>query len=228
MLEIAAAWQTVYPGACLGMMVVDKVANPRYNLRLEEKKTKVVQFLQAEFGYSDLVDQCQSLQPYIRYYKRYKKNYHVLHQLESIIYKGKQLPCAAALVEAMFLAELKNCLLTAGHDLAAIQEPLHLGLAGGHERYTGINGKEQLCKKDDMMLADKHGIISSILGGPDARTSITPCTKQALFVVYGPVGITPTAINNHLHDIFENIKLITAEACITFLEVYPKNLDLAL
>lgn len=221
MLEISEAWQTVYPGACLGIMVVKKAANPQHNPRLEEKKLEVVNFLQAEFGNSDLAAKCQPLQPYIQYYKRYKKSYHVLHQLESIIYKGKTLPSGAALVEAMFLAELKNSLLTAGHDLAAVQPPLHLGLAAGHEKYTGISGKEQLCKQGDMMLADEQGVLSSILGGPDFRTSIKPSTEQALFVVYGPAGITSAAITNHFHDLYENIKLISPEATLAFLQVYP-------
>jgi DNA/RNA-binding domain of Phe-tRNA-synthetase-like protein len=225
MLEISDEWQSVYPGACLGMMIVDKVANPQYSSRLEEKKTEVISFLQSEFENCDLVAKCQPLQPYITYYKRYKKSYHVLHQLESIIFKGKSLPSVAALVEAMFLAEIKNALLTAGHDLATVQQPLNLGLAAGHETYTGINGKEQHCKKNDMMLVDGQGVISSILGGPDFRTSITPSTQQALFVVYGTPGITPAALAGHLDDIYENIRLITSEATISLLEIYPEKIS---
>jgi hypothetical protein len=35
----------------------------------------------------------------------------------------------AALVEAMFMAELENQLLTAGHDLAEVQGTIRLGIA---------------------------------------------------------------------------------------------------
>lgn len=50
--------------------------------------------------------------------------------------EGQVRPSVAALVEAMFIAELKNLLLTAGHDLDAVELPLKLDIARGGERYT--------------------------------------------------------------------------------------------
>jgi hypothetical protein len=41
----------------------------------------------------------------------------------------------AALVEAMFIAEVKNMLLTAGHDLDAVQLPITLDVSKGDGRY---------------------------------------------------------------------------------------------
>ena len=73
------------------------------------------------------LDQLPVLQAYAAYYKRFKKTYHVQLQLESIAFKGKPIPSVAALVEAMFMAEVKNMLLTAGHDLDALQLPARSG-----------------------------------------------------------------------------------------------------
>jgi hypothetical protein len=61
---------------------------------------------------------------YADYYRAYGKTYHVSAQWESVAVKGKAIPRRAALVEAMYMAELKNLILTAGHDLASIALPV--------------------------------------------------------------------------------------------------------
>ena len=64
-------------------------------------------------------------------------------QLESVALKNRNLPRISALVSAMFAAELKNQLLTAGHDISKLQRPVVLNIATGNESYTGMNGKVQ-------------------------------------------------------------------------------------
>ena len=161
-----------------------------------------------------------TIQAYDAYYKRFKKTYHVLLQLESVALKGKPIPSVAALVEAMFMAELKNLLLTAGHDLEAIQTPVRLDVSDGSERYVRINGQEQVLKPGDMMIADAKGVISSVLYGPDQRTQITSDTQQVFFTVYAPAGIGEQTVRQHLHDIEANIMLVAPEAEVMSLEVY--------
>ena len=68
----------------------------------------------------------EPLPAYAAYYKRFGQRYHVGMQLESVAQKGKDLPDVAALVEGMFVAELRNLILTAGHDLDQIALPLRL------------------------------------------------------------------------------------------------------
>ena len=51
--------------------------------------------------------------------KHLKKTYHVQHQLESVVLKGKSLPNVAALVAAMFMAERDDLLLTASTGASA-------------------------------------------------------------------------------------------------------------
>jgi hypothetical protein len=52
----------------------------------------------------------EPIKTYHDYYKRFKKTYHILLQLESIVFKNKSIPKVSSLVEAMFMAELKNLL----------------------------------------------------------------------------------------------------------------------
>ena len=126
---------------------------------------------------------------YAEYYRQFKKTYHIQLQLESIVLKEKSIPSVAALVEAMFMAEMQDLLLTVGHDLDTVHLPLTLDVATGDETYTLLRGEEQILKPGDMMIRDQVGVISSILYGPDQRTQITPATSNVIFTVYAPPGI---------------------------------------
>lgn len=212
MLQIADRWTAAHPGASVGLLVLRNVHNPEYCAALETAKRAVEAQLRAQYATKNSLAEHQTLTIYTDYYKQFKKTYHVYHQLESVIFKGKSLPCAAALVEAMFLAELKNGLLTAGHDLAALQGSLRLDVGTGTESYLLMNGKEQLVKPGDMFIADSLGILSSIIHGPDSRTRITGQTQKVLFTVYAPPEIDQQTLLNHLSDIHTYTKLISPDA----------------
>jgi len=110
------------------------------------------------------------------------------------------------------MAELQNQLLTAGHDLVALAPPLRLDVAQGTEGYTLSNGQEQLLKPGDMYIADRHGVTSSILFGPDQRTRITENTRGVVFAVYGVPGIDRGTVERHLTDIVANVRLVSPSA----------------
>lgn len=222
MFTQSESWIEIYPEAAIGVLAVGSVTNPKENVSLNEQKEALEAALRDRFSGYDraALRALPSIQPYHAYYKRFKKTYHVLQQLESVALKGKPIPKAAALVETMFMAELKNQLLTAGHDLAVLQTPVGVDAALGGEQYTGISGREQVTKQGDMMIADAQGIISSIIYGPDRRTCITAKTEQALFTVYAPKGITTEMVQNHLRDIEAYIRLISPEAEILLQNVY--------
>jgi DNA/RNA-binding domain of Phe-tRNA-synthetase-like protein len=198
------------------------VVNPEGHAVLDKRKEELENQLRSRFSDCDraALKALPTLQAYEAYYKRYKKTYHVQLQLESVVFKGKALPRVAALVEAMFMAELKNLLLTAGHDLEAVQMPVKLDVAQGSERYVRLNGEEQELTPGDMMIADAQGVISSVLYGPDYRTRITPETRQVLFTVYAPPGVGEQAVYDHLRDIQANVLLVAPEADVELLKVY--------
>ena len=222
MFIVSEAWKIAYPEAAVGILAMHNVANPDHHRALETRKAELENQVRARFAGQDktALKALPTIQAYSAYYKRFKKTYHVLLQLESVALKGKSIPRVAALVEAMFMAELQNLLLTAGHDLEAVQTPARLDVSKGSERYTRINGQEQVLKPGDMMIADAQGVISSVLYGPDRRTQITSDTRQVLFTVYAPAGIEKQAVRQHLHDIQANVVLIAPEAEVTSLEVY--------
>lgn len=221
MLTLSETWKTTYPGASQGLLVMRSVANPETHAELDRRKAELEAELRARFaGYDRAAfNALPVIRAYNAYYGRFKKSYHVQMQLESVVLKGKSLPRVAALVECMFVAELKNQMLTAGHDLETMREPLRLDVARGDETYTLLNGKDETLKAGDMFMADSDGVTSSILYGPDARTRITPATRHTLFTVYAPPGVDPAAVQAHLEDIQANVRLIAPGAATELLAV---------
>ena len=222
MFTVSKAWKTAYPGAAVGILAMREVVNPQRHPALDECKEELEKELRSRYAGYDRADlkALPVLEAYNAYYRKFKKTYHVQLQLESVVFKGKSIPAVVALVEAMFVAELKNLLLTAGHDLAAVKEPVGVDVAKGSERYVRLNGQEQQLKPGDMMIADAEAVISSVLYGPDQRTRINPGTKQVLFTVYAPPGIGEEAVHAHLEDIRDNVLLVAPEAQVETLEVY--------
>jgi len=219
---VSEAWKKAYPGAAVGVLAMRNVVNPEGHAALDKRKEELENQLRARFSDYDraALKALPIIQAYNDYYKRYKKTYHVQLQLESVVFKGKSIPRTAALVEAMFMAELKNLLLTAGHDLEAVHMPLKLGVAEGGERYIRLNGQDQELKPGDMMIADAQDIISCVLYGPDHRTRITPETRQVFFTVYAHPGIGEQAVYDHLRDIQANVLLVAPQADVELVKVY--------
>ena len=185
MLELTTAWKSAFRDAHVGVLAMRDVTHPGQHPELEKRKAEFEEQVRAEFSGQNR--QALSSQPVLRayadYYRRFKKTYHVQLQLESIAWKGKSVPSVVSLVEAMVMAELKNLLLTAGHDLDTLQLPLVLDVSKGEERYTLLRGEEQVLKAGDMFISDQKGVISSIIYGPDQRTQIHANTRNAVFTV---------------------------------------------
>jgi DNA/RNA-binding domain of Phe-tRNA-synthetase-like protein len=220
--EVSDAWKVAFPQAHVGVLVMRDVSNPAHHAALEREKETLESQLRERFAgqtRGDL-DQLPILQAYAAYYKRFKKTYHVQLQLESIVFKGKSIPSVATLVEAMFMAEVKNLLLTAGHDLDALQLPARLDVSQGDEIYTVMRGQPQQLKPGDMFIADREGIISNILYGPDQRTQIQAATRNMMFTVYAPDGINERAVLEHLHDIERYVRIVAPESRVEVRHVF--------
>lgn len=219
---LSEIWKETYPGAEVGILALRNVSNPDYHPAFDERKEELEHELRSKYsGYDrSALRALPTIQAYHNYYKPFKKTYHVQLQLESVVFKGKSIPRVAALVEAMFMAELKNLLLTAGHDSDVIQAPLRIDVAEGSESYIRINRQEQKLKSGDMMIADSKGVISSVLYGPDHRTQISSTTTRVIFTVYAPPGIGERVVYEHLKDIRSNVLIFAPEAEVESLKVY--------
>lgn len=222
MFTITPIWQSTFTNAHAGILVIRNASNSAHHPELEKRKIELEERLRSQFSGQDraAIASHPVLQVYAEYYKRFKKTYHVQLQLESIVLKGKSIPSVASLVECMFMAEVKNMLLTAGHDLDKLQLPLTLDVTQGTESYTLMRGETQTVKAGDMTISDQAGIISNIIYGPDQRTQITASTRNVVFTVYAPAGIDEQLTTSHLEDMRDFVMVVAPEARVELLEVY--------
>jgi DNA/RNA-binding domain of Phe-tRNA-synthetase-like protein len=222
MVTVTEAWRTTYPNAHLGTLAMSEVNNPAHHAELEKHKRDFEEQLREQFQGQSRADLAvlPTMQAYRAYYKNFRKTYHVLLQLRSVVLEQKPIPSVAALVEAVFMAELKSFLLTAVHDLDLVQEPITLDVARGDEKYILLNGREQMLKPQDMYMSDAGGVICSVIYGSDLRTAIRPETKRAFFVVYAPEGVGIDAIKAHMEGIRKNVRLVSPQAVTDEFRVY--------
>lgn len=220
--EVTKAWRSAFPEAHTGVLVMQDVVNPASHAGLDSRKETLVEELRLRYEGLERsqLETISNLRVYAAYYKRFKKTYHVQLQLESIVFRGKSIPSVAALVEAMFMAEVKNMLLTAGHDLDALQLPVWLDVTKGTETYILMRGQPQQIKPGDMMISDGAGIISNIIYGPDQRTQIQPDTRNVIYTTYAPAGISKQAVTEHLQDIQEYVRLFSPHARTEMLQIF--------
>lgn len=203
------SWRTTFPGAMVGLLAMQGVSNTHRDADLEETVRLLRDRISTSFSVTDRTQlrELPTLRAYAEYYKRFGKSYHVQLQLESVLFKGKPITGPSALVQAMVMAELKNMLLTAGHDMGQVKGGLTIRASLGGERYTLLSGKEQVLKAADMYICDQEGILSSIIYGPDQRTRIRPETQAVIFTVYAPPGIRRDELDAHLSDLESNVRL---------------------
>lgn len=222
MINILKGWTEQYSGSYAGFLVLENVTNPIHNHSLEKEKGKLETELRQRFASYDRkkLEEIPQVQAYTAFYKRFNKSYHVRLQLESIVFKEKTIPTGSGLVEAMFMAELNNLLLTAGHDLDLVQPPVEVGVAEGSERLVQFNGQEQVLKLGDMLMKDQKGILSSMIYGPARQYSIGPETRRVFYAVYAPVGISINFLRKHLEDIRRYVMLFAPDAATTLLDVF--------
>jgi DNA/RNA-binding domain of Phe-tRNA-synthetase-like protein len=220
-LTVSPRWREQHPGASVGVLAVRGVTNPPSHEQLNAVAGDLETELRATYGEKERAALRNSppLPAYAAYYKRWGQRYHVGMQFESVAQKGKPVPRVAALVEAMFIAELRNRLLTAGHDLDQVALPVQLG-SGEGESFTAPNGTGQTVKEGDMFIADADGhILSAIITGPSDFARIGPDTTAALFYTYAPPGVGPDAVSQHLDEIERNVRLFAPDATLTDREI---------
>jgi len=220
MINIAPLVKSTYPDAKFGVMIVKGIRTAERSIMNKIIAAEIEQIKSRYPDYQrETVLATEPLCYYAAYYKRFKKTYHVLGQLESVLLKGKSIPSTGAPIEAMFLAEIKNLLLTAGHDFDLIEGTLTVDTAAKPMSYKVLSGSDSQLVNNDLYLSDEKGILSSILNGPDYRTRITGNTKTALYFVYGVDGVTEPLIYEHMNTIFSYLSQAVQSAEIQSIEV---------
>ncbi len=214
MITASADWKASFPETFFGILVMEGIGNEARNSGFEERKASLEKSLrQRHSGKSRKEIALEApFEAYERYFRKFGQGYPVLHQVETVALKGKPIFSPSPLVAAMFMAELGNGLLTAGHDLDKVSLPLLLDTSKGGEIYQAMGGKERKLLQGDMFLSNRKGILSSVLYGPDDRSSITAATTRALFTVYGAPSLAAEELSAHLEEIEELVRTVSPGA----------------
>jgi DNA/RNA-binding domain of Phe-tRNA-synthetase-like protein len=220
MLDLKMQSDNNAAGMAIGVLAIRNIAGTDSGT-LKQNKQALEEELRKRYGLMAR-GEMKSLHPmdvYVAYYKKFGYTYHVLPQLESIV-RGKDIPDVLPAVAAMFMAELKNMLLTAGHDLDKVVLPLRLMRSSGNEIMPALSGKDVTTVREDYMISDREGVISAILRGCDARTAMTGDTRNVIYTAYAPDGIDTVLIRRHLDDIEAYIRMMSKAPETLMKEVY--------
>ncbi len=132
--------------------------------------------------------------PYNRYFKKYKKTYPVLQQVESYLLKGRPFPSGNPVNEVTFLAELRTRALMGTHDIGRISGQAVLFCPTEKLPFPGMRGEEVHTYPGDPSGRDDEGIILSMIAGADQRTCIRLDSTHIAFLFFAAPGVTPEEI----------------------------------
>ncbi len=216
MLSISGTdeWRAAHPSATIGLLELSGIDNTISSPRLNAKKRDLEAHLRTIYQGLTRKDfiSLPIMAAYERYYKRFDKTYHVLLQVESIVLKGKSLPDVSPLVDSNFMAELDTLILTAGHDVAKLREPVFMDVARVGDQMDLMKSASKNILPNDMIMRDAESICCTIIYGQDNRSPISAQTSHVLYVAYAPVGVPAQAVDLQLERIEENIRSFSTSA----------------
>jgi DNA/RNA-binding domain of Phe-tRNA-synthetase-like protein len=203
-VELRPELKLLYPRAIFGGLMAENLSNTKKHPSLEQEKRDLEEEIREDYPE---VDQDEVIRSYDTYYKKWGKTYPIEFQVKTIK-GGRNFPQVSTLVDSMFLAELRNRVLTSGHDQDKIKSTLWFDLSDESEIYLKLNGKEQELPKSDIVLRDNEDILASILYGPARKTSISTETTNPLYFAWCPYKLGESTVEEHLMEIVRNLKLV--------------------
>jgi len=210
MIDISATaeWQNTFPGSAIGLLELSGVDNTAPADVLDSRKTKLVEQIRQQYAGQTRADllNLPVMAANNRYYRQFDKTCHVLLQLESLAFKGKNLPSVSPLVDSYFIAEMETLILTAGHDVDQLSAPIVIDVSNDQDEITQMSGQTRPIHAGDMIMRDQNCIRSSILYGQDKGSPITPATRHALFVAYAPAGVPAEAVEQNFSIITDIVR----------------------
>ena len=213
MLSILATneWRNTHPGGIIGLLELSGIEHTHLSSSLDKRKRETEAYLREQYQGFTRQDflALPVMSAYEKYYKHFDKTYHVLLQVESIVLKGKNLPNVLPLVDANFIAEVETIVLTAGHDVAKLHEPIFIDVSRKGDQMKQMNGASKVIRAGDMVMKDADGISCSIIYGQDNRSPISGDTTHVLYVAYAPAGVPAELVDSQLQKIEENVRLFS-------------------
>ena len=125
---------------------------------------------------------------YFWFFRKFKKTYPVMMQLESFLLKGRPFPIDNSVTAIPFLAELETQSLSGTHDVDFVRGAVRLFAGTEKAPFPGMRGEEVHTYPGDFCARDDDGIIFSMIAGADARTCAKPGSRHVFYPVFGVAG----------------------------------------
>ena len=152
---------------------------------------------------------------YFRFFRKFKKTYPVMMQLESFLLKGRPFPIENAVTAIPFLAELETQSLSGTHDVDFVRGAVRLFAGTEKAPFAGMRGEEVHTYPGDFCARDDEGIIFSMIAGADARTCAKPGSRHVFYPVFGVAGQPAGEIAAVLDRLEEYVRVLAPEADIS-------------
>lgn len=149
---------------------------------------------------------------YFRFFRKFKKTYPVMMQLESFLLKGRPFPDADAVTAVPFLVELETQILSGTHDVDDVHGTVRLFAGTEKAPFPGMRGEEAHTYPGDFCARDNDGIIFSMIAGADARTCAKPGSRHVFYPVFGVAGQPEAEISAVLDRLEEYVRVLAPEA----------------
>ncbi len=214
MLSIDSAVKEKYPNLLFGIMVMSNIVNRASDEELNQEKKTLEKEIKLKYDGIDkkTLRMIEPLKSYYEYYKKFKKTYHVEHQLISIATGTRKIPNGNSIVESMFMSEIKNLLLTAAFGMCHLEGEFQVQLSDGENTYQGLGDHTKTPPANDILFLNDNKILGSIIGGPDHENRVLECSKSVLFAIFGVPGVTRNQMEDHFNDIEKYIRVFSPMA----------------
>lgn len=152
--------------------------------------------------------------PYVRFFKKFKKTYPVLLQFESVVCKGHPFPFENYVTAVPFLLEMTAQVLSGTHDADCIEGGLTLFLSGEKLPFTGLRGAEAHTYPGDFCARDNGGLVFSEIAGVEIRSRARPDSRHVFYPVFG----TP--------DMPEDVVVEATERLVSYIRILAPGAEI--
>jgi DNA/RNA-binding domain of Phe-tRNA-synthetase-like protein len=150
--------------------------------------------------------------PYFRYFRKFKKTYPIMMQVESFLLKGRPFPEERYVNAVAFLTELKTRVLAGTHDADRVEGDIVFYTETEKVPFPSIHGSEGHSYPGDVTGRDDGGVIISMIAGADSRTCLQDDSSHVLYLIFGSPGMKAEAIGEYLDQLEEYVKVLAPAA----------------
>ncbi len=150
--------------------------------------------------------------PYFRYFRKFKKTYPVMMQVESFLLKGRPFPEGRYINAVAFLTELRTGILMGTHDAERVEGDIVIYTETEKVPFPSIHGSEGHSYPGDTTGRDDKGVIISMIAGADSRTCLQDDSRHVLYLVFGTPLTSPEVLYECLDQVEEYVRTLAPSA----------------